>query len=102
MGDEEPAAKRPRKFDEGHEVVFNINSMRRVTLREFRGKTLIDIREYYSNDAGEMKPGKKGIALTEEQWMKLLELIPQINEALGIEPSTTEGEEDHKTMPSYE
>ena len=101
MGDEQPAAKRPRRFDEGHEVVFNINSMRRVTLREFRGKTLIDIREYYSDAAGDLRPGKKGISLTEEQWKTLVELMPKINETLGLELSA-EGEEDHKSMPSYE
>ena len=101
MGDEQPAAKRARKFDEGHEVVFNINAMRRVTLREFRGKTLIDIREYYSDAAGDLRPGKKGISLTEEQWAKLVELMPKINEALGLDPSA-QADEEPKKMPSYE
>ena len=71
----EPQTKRTRTFEEGHEAVFNLSSLRRVTVRDFRGKTLIDIREYYANDAGEMKPGKKGISLTEEQWRKLVDTI---------------------------
>lgn len=79
----EPQAKRSRTFEEGHEAVFNLSSLRRVTVRDFRGKTLIDIREYYANDAGEMKPGKKGISLTEEQWRKLVDtVVPKVDALL--------------------
>ena len=39
-----------------------------VDVREFKGMVLIDIREYYEAAGGEMKPGKKGIALNSEQW----------------------------------
>ena len=34
--------------------------MRYVSVRDFKGKTLVDIREYWMNGDGEMKPGKKG------------------------------------------
>lgn len=34
--------------------------MRYVSVRDFKGKVLIDIREYWMNQDGEMKPGKKG------------------------------------------
>lgn len=34
--------------------------MRYVSIRDFKGKVLIDIREYWMDQAGEMKPGKKG------------------------------------------
>lgn len=34
--------------------------MRYVSVRDFKGKVLIDIREYWMDQAGEMKPGKKG------------------------------------------
>lgn len=36
--------------------------MRYVSVRDFKGKVLIDIREYWMNQDGEMKPGKKGKA----------------------------------------
>ena len=36
--------------------------MRFVDVRDFKGKALIDIREYY-DAGGQLKPGKKGIAL---------------------------------------
>ena len=39
-----------------------------VDVREFKGMVLIDIREYYENSEGEMKPGKKGISLNPAQW----------------------------------
>lgn len=34
--------------------------MRYVSVRDFKGKVLIDIREYWMNQDGDMKPGKKG------------------------------------------
>lgn len=40
--------------------VFQIGKMRYVSVRDFKGKILIDIREYWMDQAGEMKPGKKG------------------------------------------
>lgn len=39
-----------------------------MDVREFKGMILIDIREYYETADGEMRPGKKGIALNPEQW----------------------------------
>ena len=65
--------------------------------------SLIDIREYYEDASGELKPGKKGlpvfpclfyawriiltvffsgISLQKEQWKTLKGLIPQIDDAL--------------------
>lgn len=41
---------------------FQIGKMRYVSVRDFKGKVLIDIREYWMDQAGEMKPGKKGKA----------------------------------------
>ena len=43
-----------------------------VQVREFKGKTYIDIREYYVDKSTmDTKPGKKGISLTCEQYQKL-------------------------------
>lgn len=51
--------------------VFQIGKMRYVSVRDFKGKILIDIREYWMDQAGEMKPGKKG-------WSTLLALHCQM------------------------
>uniref|UniRef100_A0A8C9VAH0 Activated RNA polymerase II transcriptional coactivator p15 n=1 Tax=Scleropages formosus TaxID=113540 RepID=A0A8C9VAH0_SCLFO len=40
--------------------LFQIGKMRYVSVRDFKGKVLIDIREYWIDQQGEMKPGKKG------------------------------------------
>ena len=49
---------------------------RKVTVNEFKGKLLINIREFYDDKAtGEEKPGSKGIALTVQQWNKLKEQV---------------------------
>ncbi len=49
-----------------------------VTVKEFKGKTYIDVRNFFENDEGEMIPTKKGVSLTPEN---LDELIHLLNEA---------------------
>lgn len=42
-------------------IAFNANQLtqlRKVSVRQFSGRTLVDIREFY-NAGGEEKPGKK-------------------------------------------
>uniref|UniRef100_A0A4W2CD48 Activated RNA polymerase II transcriptional coactivator p15 n=1 Tax=Bos indicus x Bos taurus TaxID=30522 RepID=A0A4W2CD48_BOBOX len=39
--------------------MFQIGKMRYVSVRDFKGKVLIDIREYWMDAEGEMKPGRK-------------------------------------------
>lgn len=42
----------------------NATEVVRVSLTEFRGHKLIDIRVYYSDDEGQYKPTKKGVSLS--------------------------------------
>ena len=90
-----------------------------MSVQEFRGRLLVSIREYYDDEAGERRPGKKGskseipstklvhsltihvillqimlpfscdyynrfvgISLSVEQWEKLKEAIPKIDQQL--------------------
>ncbi|KAK9897294.1 PC4-domain-containing protein [Cystobasidium minutum MCA 4210] len=56
---------------EGERYV-ELNQYKRVTVRQFKGKTLIDIRDFYNDKkSGEMKPTAKGIALSPELWNAL-------------------------------
>ncbi|XP_028829411.1 SUB1 regulator of transcription a [Denticeps clupeoides] len=62
--------------------MFQIGKMRYVSVRDFKGKVLIDIREYWMDQEGEMKPGRKGISLNPEQWNQLKEQISEIDDAV--------------------
>uniref|UniRef100_A0A4W3I9U6 Activated RNA polymerase II transcriptional coactivator p15 n=2 Tax=Callorhinchus milii TaxID=7868 RepID=A0A4W3I9U6_CALMI len=71
----------PAKSDK-EDNLFQIGKMRYVSVREFKSRVLIDIREYWMNQDGEMKPGKKGISLSPDQWNQLKEMIPDIDDAI--------------------
>ncbi|XP_053304125.1 activated RNA polymerase II transcriptional coactivator p15 isoform X1 [Spea bombifrons] len=62
--------------------MFQIGKMRYVNVRDFKGKVLIDIREYWMTPEGDMKPGKKGISLNPEQWNQLKEQMSDIDDAI--------------------
>jgi uridine kinase len=71
------------------------NGTRRVTVSEFKNQTLISIREYYKDDSGKMRPGKKGIALTMEQYNNLLAAAPLLEEVL-------KGKGEEVVRPDYD
>ncbi|XP_015763952.1 PREDICTED: RNA polymerase II transcriptional coactivator KIWI-like [Acropora digitifera] len=60
---------------------FPLADRRKISVREFKGKVYVDIREFYESD-GELKPGKKGIMLQISQWEKLKEHIDDVDEAI--------------------
>uniref|UniRef100_A0A8C0XDL5 Activated RNA polymerase II transcriptional coactivator p15 n=1 Tax=Castor canadensis TaxID=51338 RepID=A0A8C0XDL5_CASCN len=62
--------------------MFQIGKMRYVSVQDFKGKVLIDSREYWMDHEGEMKPGRKGISLNPEQWSQLKEQISDIDDAV--------------------
>uniref|UniRef100_A0A8C2TFI4 Activated RNA polymerase II transcriptional coactivator p15 n=1 Tax=Coturnix japonica TaxID=93934 RepID=A0A8C2TFI4_COTJA len=63
-------------------VYLQIGKMRYVRVSCFKGKVLVDIREFYMDKEGDMKPGRKGIALSAEQWNQLKEIVPDIDAAV--------------------
>jgi hypothetical protein len=46
----------------------NATEVIRVSLAEYRGRKLIDVRVYYSDDEGQYRPTKKGVSLTAERY----------------------------------
>lgn len=67
--------------DDGDLIVCRLSEKRRVTIQDFRGKTLVSIREYYKKDGKEL-PSSKGISMTEEQWSTFKKNIPNIEKAV--------------------
>lgn len=49
------------RVDANGDRYWEISKMRRVTISSFRGKTMVNIREYYEKDGQEL-PGKKARA----------------------------------------
>ncbi|XP_021274406.1 RNA polymerase II transcriptional coactivator KIWI-like isoform X1 [Herrania umbratica] len=63
-------------------VVCEISKNRRVSVRNWQGKIWVDIREFYVKD-GKQMPGKKGIALSLDQWNLLRDHVEEIDKALA-------------------
>ncbi|KAL4857528.1 RNA polymerase II transcriptional coactivator [Chlorella vulgaris] len=56
-------------------------STKRASISTFKGRHSVDLREYYEKE-GEMRPGKKGIALQAEEWGKLCTAAAQLSQQL--------------------
>ncbi|XP_072514552.1 SUB1 regulator of transcription a [Salminus brasiliensis] len=81
-GESSKASSKSSSGSSKNDNMFQIGKMRYVSVRDFKGKVLIDIREYWMDQEGEMKPGRKGISLNPEQWNQLKEQIDDIDEAV--------------------
>ncbi|CEF65674.1 Activated RNA polymerase II transcriptional coactivator p15 [Strongyloides ratti] len=87
--DKKVVSSKKQKKDEGNEnsaegnfivgkdgvKMYSLGNERYIHKSGFKGKEYINIREYYKAD-GELKPGKKGISLTIEQFENLKNAIP--------------------------
>ncbi|XP_074933529.1 activated RNA polymerase II transcriptional coactivator p15-like isoform X2 [Phalacrocorax aristotelis] len=58
-GESSKGAASSKQNSNRDENMFQIGKMRYVSVRDFKGKVLIDIREYWMDQEGEMKPGRK-------------------------------------------
>ncbi|KAH7821070.1 putative Transcriptional Coactivator p15 (PC4) [Monocercomonoides exilis] len=75
---EEPEVPPKRKEPD----VWELGNQKRISISEFKGKYYVDIREFYTDPAGDLKPGRKGISLKPEQWDLLLSYATEVNQAL--------------------
>ncbi|GAD98302.1 RNA polymerase II transcriptional coactivator, putative [Paecilomyces variotii No. 5] len=84
------------KVDSNGDTYWEISRLRRVTISTFRGKTMVNIREYYEKDGQEL-PGKKtlldclpadrnyvlqGISMPIDQFSAFISVLPQIESVL--------------------
>jgi hypothetical protein len=56
-----------------------------VTVKEFKGKTYVDVRTFFENDDGEMVPTKKGVSLTPENLDELIRILGEAKKELPQE-----------------
>lgn len=49
----------------------------RVMIRSYNQRRFLDIRKFYHDNEGQLKPTRKGIALNKEQFEVLLQLLNQ-------------------------
>ncbi|KAA6421203.1 MAG: transcriptional coactivator p15 [Trebouxia sp. A1-2] len=73
---------------EAQDASFDIalSGKRKASISVFKGKPMVNIREFYEQD-GEQKPGSKGISLPPEQWHKLVAGFGQLDAALKAHAS---------------
>ncbi|XP_053458103.1 activated RNA polymerase II transcriptional coactivator p15-like [Nycticebus coucang] len=76
------SSKQSSRSSSRDDDMFQIGKIRYFSVWDFKGKNLIDIREYWMDLEGEKKPGRKGISLNPEQWSQLKELISDIDDAV--------------------
>ncbi|XP_043270982.1 activated RNA polymerase II transcriptional coactivator p15 [Venturia canescens] len=75
----ESSKKSKKSSKDEEEDKWDIGNNRFVTVREFKGKMYVDIREMYVDKEGELKPGKKGIAMNMMQWRKFMDQVEEID-----------------------
>lgn len=82
-GDVPPSKTFKKDSDDTDEIVVcEISKNRRVMVRNWQGKIVVDIREFYVKD-GKQMPGKKGISLSLDQWNVLRNHVEEIDKAVN-------------------
>ncbi|KAK7285776.1 hypothetical protein RJT34_20557 [Clitoria ternatea] len=83
---EEPIEALPvvvkRKNDDSERLICQLSNRRNVVVQNFKGTTLVSIREFYNKD-GKQFPGSKGISLNAEQWSAFKRNVPALEEAIA-------------------
>eukprot|EP00216_Chloropicon_sp_CCMP2111_P002237 CAMPEP_0198240558 /NCGR_PEP_ID=MMETSP1446-20131203/5631_1 /TAXON_ID=1461542 ORGANISM="Unidentified sp, Strain CCMP2111" /NCGR_SAMPLE_ID=MMETSP1446 /ASSEMBLY_ACC=CAM_ASM_001112 /LENGTH=352 /DNA_ID=CAMNT_0043923297 /DNA_START=79 /DNA_END=1137 /DNA_ORIENTATION=+ len=89
---------------DGSDYSEDLGNLRKVSVQPFKNSRLVNIREYYTKD-GELAPGSKGIALTQDQWQTLVVRMGDLSRSMedssaapptasGSGPSATAGDEE--------
>uniref|UniRef100_A0ACD5Z674 Uncharacterized protein n=1 Tax=Avena sativa TaxID=4498 RepID=A0ACD5Z674_AVESA len=62
-------------------VVAQISKSKRVSVMNWNGMPMVDVREFYVKDGKDL-PGRKGISLTMDQWKILRDNIKAIDDVI--------------------
>ncbi|KAL3319026.1 Transcriptional coactivator [Cichlidogyrus casuarinus] len=84
-------SKSAKKISKNNSDIFDaegridLTGNKYISVRNFKGRQFIDIREYYMDKSdGQLKPGKKGVALNVDQWRVLKSVISDIDEKTEV------------------
>ncbi|XP_076766547.1 single stranded-binding protein c31A [Xylocopa sonorina] len=80
--EEKTSEKTNKESNVNEDTAWDLGSNRQVSVRDFKGKLYVDIREMYYDKDANLKPGKKGICLNMAQWRKLLSVIDDVDKAV--------------------
>ncbi|KAK7698668.1 hypothetical protein SLS64_012279 [Diaporthe eres] len=104
------SSKNGTNVDSEGNAFWDLSGKRRIVVQEFKGNWYVNLREYYEDKSGEMKPGKKGIMLSVEQYQTLVGSVPAITKELrkhgvkiagdAVEDDAEEADEDEKPARS--
>uniref|UniRef100_A0A7S2BFY1 Transcriptional coactivator p15 (PC4) C-terminal domain-containing protein n=1 Tax=Florenciella parvula TaxID=236787 RepID=A0A7S2BFY1_9STRA len=64
-------------------IAFSLGNKKLLRVRTWKKMVLVDIREFYEDKNEELKPGKKGISLTLDQWGELTKAMSGIQDAIA-------------------
>ena len=73
-----------QRDNDGH-AYWNVNEggKKRVIVKRFKGRMFVDLRNYYFDASGTLKPTQKGIMLTLTEWDTIKGLVGKIDDQLA-------------------
>ena len=54
----------------------------RITISEYRGRTFVDLRVWYSAESGEFRPGRAGLTIRPEQMAEVMQGMLMVSRAI--------------------
>lgn len=72
------------------ETRIDLGDNRFVSVSTYRGRSYVDMREFFFLENGELRPTKKGIALKPAEWKQLISSADRVNSDLKKAPKNEE------------
>lgn len=67
---------------EESESLFELFRLRKVKVKKFQNRVYVDLRQYEMNQEAKIVPTPKGVTLTVEEWDKIKEILPEIEDEM--------------------